>query len=84
MGINLPLIPKPRPKSAAPNESGTKQVTIRLEPIESATVYYANYIEVGNSPLDFTMTCARLPSKFSVAKLEEVKESGYLVVEPEI
>jgi len=58
--------------------------SIRLEPIENAPVYYVNYVEIGNSPQDFSLLCARLPAKLTPAKIEEVKKERALIVEPDV
>ena len=58
--------------------------SIRLEPSESTAVYYVNFIEVATTPQDFSVICGRLPGKLSATKLEEVKEVGVLVLEPDV
>lgn len=58
--------------------------SVRLEPLEGASVYYVNYVEVGNSPQDFSLICGRLPGKLSVEKIKEAKTLGALVIEPEV
>jgi len=57
---------------------------ISLEPTERVSVFYVKYIEVGNSPQDFTLTCGRLPGKITSAKLEEIKRLDAMVIEPEV
>ena len=72
---------------ANPSPPENQKVTIpaiKLEPIENAAVFYANHIEVANTPQDFSLICARLPGKLSAAKIAEIKELGALVIEPEV
>jgi hypothetical protein len=87
MGITLPVVKKPKAqksKSASP-QSGVMNIdSVRLEPIESAAVFYVNYIEVGNSPQDFSLWCGRMPSKLTPAKIEEIESIGALVIEPDV
>jgi hypothetical protein len=75
----------PAPQAGTPLPHGVMSLRgIRLEPLESATVYYINYIEVASSPQDFTIICGRLPGKLSSEKFEEVKNGGVLVIEPDV
>jgi hypothetical protein len=87
MGITLPVVKKSKAqksKSASP-QSGVMNInSVRLEPIESAAVFYVNYIEVGNSPQDFSLWCGRMPSKLTPAKIEEIESIGALVIEPDV
>jgi hypothetical protein len=87
LGITLAVAKKPRQKNPGSSFEPPGAINIsniRLEPLENAAVYYVNYIEVGASPQDFSIICARLPAKLSGAKKEEVKELGALVIEPEV
>jgi hypothetical protein len=73
------------PDSAASQQSGVIEISsIRLEPSESTSVYYVNHIEVATTPQDFSVICGRLPGKLSATKLEEIKEAGALVIEPDV
>jgi hypothetical protein len=75
-----PIQKKPEPANAGI----TKISTIRLEPLENASVYYVNYIEVAHSTQDFSLICARIPSKFTYDEIKEANNVGALVVEPEV
>lgn len=82
----LPSRKKPRQKRSevASRQASINIGSVRLEPLESASVYYINFIEVANSPQDFSLICGRLPVKLSQSKIEEVKTVGALVIEPEV
>jgi hypothetical protein len=66
------------------NQANQEVAKIVLDSIENAPVYYVNHIEVANSPQDFSLICARLPAKISKEKIEEVKQTGTLTVEPDV
>jgi hypothetical protein len=74
-----------KPQDVTTQQTGMVKIgSVRLEPLESASVYYVNYIEVANSPQDFSLICGRLPGKLSAEKTEEAKKLGVLVIEPEV
>jgi hypothetical protein len=49
--------------------------------IDDSPVYYANHIEVAQSPHEFEMVFARLPAKVSEEKMLELTTSGRLETE---
>ena len=51
---------------------------------ESTPLYYANYMEIGNTANDFTLFCTRLPAKLSADKMEEIKTLKTLHVDAEV
>lgn len=69
---------------AAKQSDVIKIGAVRLEPLENTSVYYVNYIEIANSPQDFSIICGRLPGKLSHDKMEQAKKLGALVIEPEV
>jgi hypothetical protein len=74
-----------KPEESSPPLGGALNIgSVRLEPMENVPVYYVNFIEVGNSPQDFSLLCARLPSKLTASKIAEAKELGALLLEPEV
>jgi len=79
----LPVVKDPRQKHSQQADTITIG-SIRLEPSESTSVYYVNFIEVATTPQDFSVICGRLPGKLSATKLEEVKDVGALVIEPDV
>jgi hypothetical protein len=81
MEVTLALVKKPKIKNQSEPPAN---LGIRLEPLEGVPVYYVNFVEVGNSPQDFTLTCGRMPGKFTSAKIEEIKTIGAVVIEPEV
>jgi hypothetical protein len=87
LGVALPVAKKPRqnrPDAASAQSSVITIGSIRLDPSESTSVYYVNHIEVATTPQDFSVICGRMPGKLSATKLEEIKEAGALVIEPDV
>lgn len=83
----MAIMKKPEQKRPGPITQQAGAVTInsvRLEPIENASVYYVNYIEVTTSPQDFSIIGGRLPAKLSEEKIQEIQSSGALTVEPDV
>jgi len=79
MGVKLA---NDQAKSALPPQINV--TAIRMEPLESASTYYVNHIEIGSSAHDFSLICGRLPGKLSAEQFEDIREGGALVVEPEV
>jgi hypothetical protein len=71
---------------AAKKRKGTARVTtpptittrIVLDVSDATASYYVNYVEIGHTPSDFTVTCGRVPGKPSMAQLAVARETGEL------
>jgi hypothetical protein len=81
MGLKLSK-EQEKSQSSLPQQFNITAIT--LEPLENASTFYVNHIEVGSTAHDFSLICGRLPGKLSLDQLEEVKDGGALVVEPEV
>ena len=72
-------------KSKAPK--GDQAVEIALRVVVEATIdtptYYANHAEIAVNQHELALWFARLPTKPSRLELEEARETGELVVDPE-
>jgi hypothetical protein len=75
---------KEQAKSQSQSPQQVQISTIRMEPLESASTYYVNHVEIASSLHDFSIICGRLPGKLSADQVEEVNSSGSLVIEPEV
>lgn len=70
---------------ALPGQVGERTpVNIRLEPLDGVSTYYVNHVEVGSSPQDFSLICGRLPGKITEDQYDEMREFGFVSIEPEV
>jgi hypothetical protein len=51
---------------------------------EGTPSFYSNFIEISNTPWDFSLIFAKLPAKASASSIEEMKVSGQLQLTAEI
>jgi hypothetical protein len=67
-------------------ENAPAQVAARIivDVNESTPLYYANYMEVGNTSNDFTLFCTRLSAKLSADKMEEVRTLKTIHVDADV
>lgn len=70
----------PIKKGSAPK--GTP-VRVRIESREGDAIY-ANYMEVGHSQYEFMIMSARIPTKLGTDAVQQAKERGEVVIEPEV
>lgn len=62
-------------RQPAAKETATRvAVKVQIDPTPDAPVYYANYLEVGHSHHEFSISFARVPIKFSADRLVEIKK----------
>jgi hypothetical protein len=59
----------------------TATVKISLQASDATANFYVNNAEVGHTPHDFTLACAKLRSKLSPSEFAAATESGQLTVE---
>jgi hypothetical protein len=76
-------------KSAKVKKTATvapEQVELRIviDPNDAAPVYYVNFMEVANTPSDFSLLCVRLPPKLSDEKRREVMVKKEFHAEPDV
>jgi hypothetical protein len=84
--VEIKLTAKNQEQATSPSPSPEMFTipVIKLEPLESASTYYVNHIEVGSSGLDFSLIGGRLPGKLSTDQINEIKNDGAFVVEPDV
>jgi hypothetical protein len=71
-----------KPKSSPEPTSIGVQVVVEVP--EGTPSVYANYIEVANSPWDFSLILGKLPAKPTSSNIEEMKTSGKMQLTAEI
>jgi hypothetical protein len=71
-------------KQSVPPEVQSLAVKAQIEVPEGTPAFYTNFVEVSNSPWDFSLIFARLPAKPNLSKYEEIKASGVLPITAEI
>jgi hypothetical protein len=64
-------------KKKQPVSIGVRAV---VEIPEGTPSFYTNFIEVSNTPWDFSLILAKLPAKPNPSKFEEIKASGTLAL----
>jgi hypothetical protein len=70
----------PQPVAVLQGQPMTVNVTLRVSE-DTTPNYYVNNVEVGQTPFDFTITCAKIPTKLRADVLEEVQRSGTLALD---
>jgi hypothetical protein len=70
--------------NAPPSLPSSEKGRIQLEPSDTASVFYVNYMEIGNTMHDFVLSGARIPGKFSAARIEEIKSTKVVTVDTEV
>jgi hypothetical protein len=55
-----------------------------VEVPEGTPAFYTNFIEISNTPWDFSLILAKLPAKPNPSSIEEIKASGTLPVTAEL
>lgn len=70
-------------KSSKPGPQQNTLV-INLEATDSLASYYVNYMEVSQTPNDFTIYGARIPAKLTPEQLRLAQESGTITVEADL
>jgi hypothetical protein len=60
------------------------QVKVGLEVPDGTPSYYLNYIEINHSKWDFCLIGAKLPAKYSAAKIAEMQAGGVLALPAEV
>jgi hypothetical protein len=82
------LAKRAKSKKAAKKQSLPEPTSIgvraAVEVPEGTPSFYSNFIEVSNSPWDFSLIFAKLPAKPNASSLEEMKASGKLQLTAEI
>ena len=72
--------------AAKESKSGpvTMNVKISVEVSEGTPVYYANYLEIAHSSIEFALNVVRIPTKPTRSQMELVQSGEPLTVEPEM
>lgn len=70
-------------RQGAVRATASPSITTRivLDVSDATASYYVNYVEIGHTPSDFTVTCAKVPGKPSMAQLAVARETGELRLE---
>jgi hypothetical protein len=76
------LASRAKVKKAPPESLGVRAVVVEVP--EGTPSVYANFMEVSNTPWDFSLILAKLPPKPNPSKIEEIKASGLLQLTAEI
>lgn len=58
------------------------QVKMRVDITPDTPNYYVNFAEVSQTPHDFCLAVARIPSKISTSHQQELKASGVISIDP--
>ncbi len=82
MGVKK--LPKAKREPAPKLPETISGLVVKLEPLENASTYYANHIEIGSTAHDFSIICARLPPKLTTEQFVQVRADNTLIFEPEV
>jgi len=69
----------PAAEAAAQPEQLT--ATAALQMSDSTAVFYVNNVEVGHTAYDFSLTCAKIPAKFSQMELDRIRATSQVELE---
>lgn len=70
---------QPKPQVAAPTQV---QAQIVIGEPGDIPNYYSNFIEVGHNQHEFVLNFVRTPTSLSPSKMQEIAQTGKIVVEP--
>jgi hypothetical protein len=68
------------------NEASDKATTVRIavNVTKETPVYYINFVEVSNTPHEFSVTCARIPSKPTQSMVDEATNTGAITLNSDV
>jgi len=70
------------PKKKINDIAKTVAINVQLEAKPDVPFYYVNYMAVGQTIYDFSISVAKLPSLFTPEQLAEVQKGQPITVEP--
>jgi hypothetical protein len=73
-------------KAAHGPDDSPKLVGVRpqIDVTDNTAQFYANFIEITNSPWDFSLISATLPSKLNRTQVEEIQATGTIPVQAQL
>jgi hypothetical protein len=75
----------PPPPEAVPVVAPkTAQMSIALTPLEGSAAMYVNYLEVAQTPFDFTLMGIHLPAKLTADQIKLLSDGRQIPFEPAV